>query len=459
MAKPTILTRASKGSALTWTEGDTNLTNLRDATVSIKAGTAGTSVISDLNGEITLVAGTNVTLSGNNSTKEITINATGGGITDLVQDTTPQLGGNLDVNTYSIVSTSNSNITITPNGTGRVVIDGQQFPKGSGSVTGTVTDVDAVRNPNTLTLSNPSGVNSNAIITFSGTGVSSIGLTAGTEYKIWANVGGGAFEIALASGGGAITLTDPGTITDVNYSVATSSATQGQVLTYNTGGSLSWTTPTTGINSVQQDFNPKLGGNLDTNSNQIYNTTGDSRVTISNIKYPNSNGTNGQVLTTDGTGNANWANAQGITDVVQDTTPQLGGNLDVNGKSIVTVSNGNIVLAPNGTGKTKVNNINYYESLYTLTYGATITPDVANGNVQTVTLTGNVTFSAFTNPIAGQSLTLIVKQDATGSRTLTSTMKFAGGTKTLSTAANSVDIISVYYDGTTYWASLGKDFK
>jgi hypothetical protein len=54
---------------------------------------------------------------------------------------------------------------------------------------------------------------------------------------------------------------------------------------------------------------------------------------------------------------------------------------------------------------------------------------------------------------------LIVKQDATGSRTLTSTMKFAGGTKTLTTAANSVDIISVYYDGTTYWASLGADFK
>jgi hypothetical protein len=38
-------------------------------------------------------------------------------------------------------------------------------------------------------------------------------------------------------------------------------------------------------------------------------------------------------------------------------------------------------------------------------------------------------------------------------------MKFAGGTKTLTTAANSTDIISVFYDGTTYWASLGADFK
>ncbi len=40
----------------------------------------------------------------------------------------------------------------------------------------------------------------------------------------------------------------------------------------------------------------------------------------------------------------------GITDVVGDTTPQLGGNLDINGKDIVSVSNGDIDLAPHGTG-------------------------------------------------------------------------------------------------------------
>ena len=40
----------------------------------------------------------------------------------------------------------------------------------------------------------------------------------------------------------------------------------------------------------------------------------------------------------------------GITDVVADTTPQLGGNLDVNGQDIVSVSNGNIDILPNGSG-------------------------------------------------------------------------------------------------------------
>ena len=149
-----------------------------------------------------------------------------------------------------------------------------------------------------------------------------------------------------------------------------------------------------------------------------------------------------------------------ITEVSSDTTPQLGGDLDVNGNDIVSVSNGNIVLAPNGTGKTKINNINYSEAApHTVTYAATITPDVANGNIQKVTLTGNVTFSAFSNPVAGQTLTLFVVQDATGSRLLTSTMLFAGGSKTLSTAANAVDIITVHYDGTNYYANLATNFS
>ena len=44
----------------------------------------------------------------------------------------------------------------------------------------------------------------------------------------------------------------------------------------------------------------------------------------------------------------------GITDVVADTSPQLGGNLDMNGQDIVTTSNADIELAANGTGKVVV---------------------------------------------------------------------------------------------------------
>jgi hypothetical protein len=61
--------------------------------------------------------------------------------------------------------------------------------------------------------------------------------------------------------------------------------------------------------------------------------------------------TKGSALTwTEGDANINNLNTAKIENVVEDTTPQLGGNLDVNGNSIVSVSNGNIVIEPNGTG-------------------------------------------------------------------------------------------------------------
>ena len=50
--------------------------------------------------------------------------ATSSGISNVVEDTSPQLGGDLDVNGNGLVSTSNGNIALTPNGSGLVRIDG-----------------------------------------------------------------------------------------------------------------------------------------------------------------------------------------------------------------------------------------------------------------------------------------------------------------------------------------------
>lgn len=89
------------------------------------------------------------------------------------------------------------------------------------------------------------------------------------------------------------------------------------------------------------------------------------------------------------------------------------------------------------------------------TSAGTITPDCANGNLQTVTLTGSITLNAFANPVSGQSMTIIITQPSSGGPyTLTSSMKFANANKTLSTAANAVDIVTVSYIGSTYYASL-----
>ena len=112
-----------------------------------------------------------------------------------------------------------------------------------------------------------------------------------------------------------------------------------------------------------------------------------------------------------------------------------------------TTTSGNIVLTK------------YNETLPASANTSTsISPDASVGTIFRYTANANFTFNALTNAVAGTSATIFITQDATGSRLLTSTMKFAGASKTLSTAASSVDIIGVLYDGTTYYASLTKGY-
>jgi len=59
--------------------------------------------------------------------KRVTVNnliSSAGGLTAVSADSTPQLGGDLDVNGNDIVSVSNGNINLLPNGSGKVIIDG-----------------------------------------------------------------------------------------------------------------------------------------------------------------------------------------------------------------------------------------------------------------------------------------------------------------------------------------------
>ena len=83
-------------------------------------------------------------------------------------------------------------------------------------------------------------------------------------------------------------------------------------------------------------------------------------------------------------------------------------------------------------------------TINTLTDGATITPDFDAGQNFSVTLAGNRTLANPTNIDAGQTGSIFITQDGTGSRTLSfgSYWDFAGGTApTLSTAAGAVDRI------------------
>ena len=69
------------------------------------------------------------------------------------------------------------------------------------------------------------------------------------------------------------------------------------------------------------------------------------------------------------------------------------------------------------------------------------------------------TFTATTNPC---NILLMLVQDGTGSRTATwpATVKWPGGTApTLTTAANAIDIIGFYFDGTNYFGVDSLDFS
>ena len=104
----------------------------------------------------------------------------------------------------------------------------------------------------------------------------------------------------------------------------------------------------TGIGSVADDSTPQLGGNLDVNGNSIVSTSdgnisitpnGTGDVIIDGLKHPQADGSNGQFLKTDGSAQLSFATVTQATgneleNVVEDTTPQLGGMLDVNGNAL-----------------------------------------------------------------------------------------------------------------------------
>lgn len=425
----TIYTRATKGSALTWTEGDANITNL-------------------------------------NNDK----------IENVVDDTTPQLGGDLDVNGNKIVSTSNGNIAIEPNGTG-IVTANKNIE--------TTADIKAKE----LWSTNSTGDEGGQInLAQSATNSTLAGDTVTVD--IWQNrfrifeQGGDARGVyidltaaatgvgtnLLAGGSGVPTQvafqTTPSS-TDVYFAMTSATGAGDKSLYAPNAGSLKYNTGSGVISTVA---NISTEGNIILNYQGnlfLYDLDNSNRVTVSapsdltsnvTFRLPNSNGTNGQYLQSDGSGNLSWSTVSiGITDVVNDTTPQLGGNLDVNGQSIVSVSNGNISITPNGTGQTVIKNLEYQENVHDLgTTSGTIAPNAANGNIQTITLNGNLTINGFTSPVSGQTITLIITTNGTG-RTLTSSMLFAGGSKTLSTTST-VDMLTMSYIGTTYYASLVKGY-
>lgn len=176
----------------------------------------------------------------------------------------------------------------------------------------------------------------------------------------------------------------------------------------------------------------------------------------------------------------------GLANIVEDTTPQLGGDLDVNGQQITSASNGNIVIDPHGTGVIHVGADVFFEddtdsgfnyvgdgnftldiagaavvdlaaaaatfkkqaksTVKTLTSATSITVTMTDENVQFVTLDHNATFT-ISGDAEGQWMTLIIKQGLTGGTGAWSGVDVwmnGGSAPTLSTTTGEYDIVNLF---------------
>jgi hypothetical protein len=103
---------------------------------------------------------------------------------------------------------------------------------------------------------------------------------------------------------------------------------------------------------------------------------------------------------------------------------------------------------------------NYVETLYAANTSTAITVALTNGTVQQLTLTGNATITMPT-AVAGKSFIIMLKQDATGSRSVTwSTVVWPSATApTITGTASKQDIYSFFSDGTSwYGTTIGQNY-
>jgi len=207
------------------------------------------------------------------------------------------------------------------------------------------------------------------------------------------------------------------------------------------------------------DTTPQLGGDLDTNGNDInFGDSDNAQFGASQDLKIFHDGSNSYVKDT-GTGDLI---VQGVNVRIQGAT--TGNNMFVgvdNGASTLYYQN-NTKLTTTSSGIDVTGTLladKGYIAETTLTDGATISWNMSTQSVAKVTLGGNRTIAAPTNGSTGQFASLLVAQDGTGGRTLTwnAVYEFASDTApTLTATASLGDLFVFRYNGSK-WLEVGRN--
>ena len=352
-----ITKRLVKGSALTHTELDSNFTDL-DGRVTTLENTP------DSDSQTLTLAGDNLTISGGNTVDLSTINSTG--ILNVVEDTTPQLGGNLDLNGNQITGSGGSSVSESLNVLTLVGGSNGIIMRAGGNIVigDQAQDVVLGNSSNSVEFVNGVDVDfTNTNVDFTSATVTGLSIVQGIDdlsdvdtSTTPPGVGqvlkwdGAQWEPANdSSGSGGITLTA--------LSVVSASASASPSLVYNnTTGVFTYTPPNLSELATDLDINGNdiTGtGNINITGSITSTAVGTPTITsATDIIFAANSGSgivnvSGSKITNVGTPTAGTDAAtkayvdangggSGISNVVEDTTPQLGGNLDAQAFDITT---------------------------------------------------------------------------------------------------------------------------
>jgi hypothetical protein len=123
-----------------------------------------------------------------------------------------------------------------------------------------------------------------------------------------------------------------------------------------TVGTGTFTGATTGDLSITKGIFSSVGNRIYNGSNYVALLSPDLGGANITLTLPANDGDSNQVIVTDGSGNLSFTSVSsaagaGLSNIVEDSSPQLGGSLDVQTNNIVSTSNRSISILPNGSGK------------------------------------------------------------------------------------------------------------